>query len=51
MEAVAVFALAIFAGSVLVFGQGSDEGNALLQAERDLALLISTARATPSRGA
>jgi ketosteroid isomerase-like protein len=37
MKTVTVFALTIFAGSLLVFGQGSDEENAVLQAERDLA--------------
>ena len=37
MKTVTVFALTIFASSLLVFGQGSDEENAVLQAERDLA--------------
>ena len=37
MKTITVFALTIFASSLLVFGQGSDEENAVLQAERDLA--------------
>jgi ketosteroid isomerase-like protein len=37
MKTVTVFALTIFASSLLVFGQESDEENAVLQAERDLA--------------
>ena len=37
MKTVTVFALTIFASSLLVFGQGSDEENAVLQVERDLA--------------
>jgi ketosteroid isomerase-like protein len=37
MKTVTVFALTIFASSLLVFGQGSDEENAVLQIERDLA--------------
>jgi ketosteroid isomerase-like protein len=37
MKTVTVFALTIFANSLLVFGQESDEENAVLQAERDLA--------------
>jgi ketosteroid isomerase-like protein len=36
MKTVAVFALAFFASSLLVFGQQSDEENAVLQTERDL---------------
>jgi ketosteroid isomerase-like protein len=37
MKIVTVFALTIFASSLLAFGQESDEENAVLQAERDLA--------------
>jgi ketosteroid isomerase-like protein len=37
MKTITVFALTIFASSLLVFGQESDEENAVLQAERDLA--------------
>jgi ketosteroid isomerase-like protein len=37
MKTATVFALTIFASSLLVFGQESDEENAVLQAERDLA--------------
>jgi ketosteroid isomerase-like protein len=37
MKTVTVFALTIFASSVLMFGQGSDEENAVLQTERNLA--------------
>jgi ketosteroid isomerase-like protein len=37
MKTVTVFALTIFASSLLVFGQESDEENAVLQAERNRA--------------
>jgi len=37
MKTVAVFALVNFASLLLVFGQGSDEENAVLQTERELA--------------
>jgi ketosteroid isomerase-like protein len=38
MKTVSVFALAVFSSSLLVFGQESDEENAVLQTERDLAV-------------
>jgi ketosteroid isomerase-like protein len=38
MNIVAVFALVNFASLLLMFGQGSNEQNAVLQTERDLAL-------------
>ena len=38
MKTVAVFALVNLASSLLMFGQGSDEQNTVLQTERDLAI-------------
>jgi ketosteroid isomerase-like protein len=38
MKTISVFALAFFSSSLLVFGQESDEENAVLQTERDLAV-------------
>ena len=38
MKTVFVFALAFFTSSFFVFGQESDEENAVLQTERDLAV-------------